>query len=275
VGAGDSLDIASVPNLRDVGGYATRSGGTVRTGLLYRSAALDRLVGPDAETFGRLGIRTVYDLRGERERQAAPDRLPAATEYVSADVLAAWTEGGPWSLFAWFDDPRAAREGLGGGRAEAIWMEQYRHFVTLPSAQAAYGRLFRDIASEAHRPALFHCSTGKDRTGWAAAAFLLLLDVPLELVMADFRRSRAYLDPIVLPMLESLRERGGDPELWRPIFAVRPAYLEAGLDQVRRSFGSIEAYFADGLGIDRGGQEALRVAFVDRGPAGPASGERG
>ena len=165
-------------------------------------------------------------------------------------------------LFAWFNDPAAAREGLGGGRGEALWEEQYRRFVTLPSARAAYGTLFQGIASDRRRPALFHCSTGKDRTGWAAAAFQLLLDVPRDLVMADFLRSRDYLAPLVEPMLDDFRDRGGDPELLRPVFDVRPAYLEAGLEQVRRSYGSIERYVANGLGVDEEQQRALRSAFV-------------
>jgi protein-tyrosine phosphatase len=63
-------------------------------------------------------------------------------------------------------------------------------------------------------------------------------------------------------MMRALVERGADLELWRPVFAADPRYLEAALDQVRLSFGSIEAYFADGLGVDGATQEALRAAFV-------------
>jgi protein-tyrosine phosphatase len=256
------LGIASVPNLRDVGGVPTLEGRVVRAGLLYRSGALQHLAGADLAAFERLGIRGVYDLRGAREREVAPDRLPAGTAYVGSDVLADWTEGGPDRVFAWFEDPAAARAGLGGGRAEALWAEQYRKLVTLPSAHAAYGRLFRDVARAEHRPALVHCSGGKDRSGWAAASLLLLLGVAPDAVMADYLRSGWHEDARAGAMLRALAERGGDPELWRPIFTAEPRYLEAALDQVRGSFGSIEAYFADGLGVDRATQGALRAAFL-------------
>ncbi len=257
-----TLGIRSVPNLRDVGGRPTRDGRAVRTGLLYRSGALQRLDGSDLEAFERLGIRRVHDLRGAREREAAPDRLPEGTAYVSGDVLADWTDGSPDRIFAWFDDPAAAREGLGDGRAEALWIEQYRRLVTLPSAHAAYGRLFRDLADGANRPALVHCSGGKDRTGWAAASLLLLLDVAPDIVMADYLRSGWHEDGSATAMMRDLAARGGDPELWRPIFTAEPRYLEAALDQVSVTFGSIEAYFAGGLGVDPATQEALRAAFV-------------
>ncbi len=257
-----ALGIASVPNLRDVGGVGTRSGRLVRTGLLFRSGAPRGLAGADLEAFRRLGIRWVYDLRGRHERQLAPDSLPPGTGYVSADVLADWAEGGPDRLFALFEDPDAARRELGGGRAEALWIEQYRRLVTLPSARAAYGRIFRELARADHRPALVHCSGGKDRSGWAAAALLLLLDVAPDVVRTDFLRGGMRRDGSASEMMRALVERGGDPELWRPVLAADPRYLEAALDEVRVSFGSIAEYFAVGLGVDEAAQDALRDAFV-------------
>ena len=182
-----------------------------------------------------------------REQTAAPDRLPVGTRHVPVDVLAGWTDGGPSQLFAWLEDPVAARVGLGEGRAEALWVQQYRAFVRLPSARAAYGTLFRDLAVDASRPALVHCATGKDRTGWAAAALQLLLDVPDEAVMDHFLESRSRLGPLVDTFLAAVTQRGGDPDLFLPILDVRPSYLAAALDEVRGGYGTIERYFSEGL----------------------------
>ena len=260
--AGEPLAPPSIPNLRDVGGCATRSGGRVRAGLLYRSSGLDALAPAAIEALARLAIRTAYDLRMAREQAQAPDRLPAETRHLSVDVLAGWTNGGPSQLFGWLEDAAAARAGLGRGGAEALWVEQYRAFVRLPSAHAAYGTLFRDVAVEGHRPALVHCATGKDRTGWAAAALQLLLDVPEDTVMDHYLESRRHLGPLVESFLAAVTERGGDPDLFRPILDVRPSYLEAALDEVRRSYGTIERYFSDGLGVDEATQDSLRTTFT-------------
>jgi protein-tyrosine phosphatase len=67
-------------------------------------------------------------------------------------------------------------------------------------------------------------------------------------------------------MMRDLVARGGDPDLWRPIFSAKPEYLEAALEQVRVRFGTIEGYFADGLGVDGRAREALRAAFVGETP---------
>ena len=260
--AGEPPAIPSIPNLRDVGGCPTRSGGRVRTGILYRSSGLGALANADVDALAGLAIRTAYDLRTAREQAEAPDRLPAGTRHLPVDVLAGWTDGGPSQLFAWFEDPEAARTGLGGGGAEALWCEQYRAFVHLPGARAAYGTLFRDLAVEAGRPALVHCTTGKDRTGWAAAALQVLLDVPEDAVMDHYLESRRHLEPLVESFLAAAADRGGDPDLFRPILDVRPGYLEAALDEVRRGYGTIERYFGEGLGVDETKQEALRAAFT-------------
>lgn len=252
----------SIPNLRDVGGSRTRSGRRVRTGVLYRSSGLHSIAAADVDAIAGLAIRTVYDLRMAREQAETPDRLPAGTTHVAVDVLGAWAEGGPGRLFALFEDPGSARSLLGDGAAETLWLDQYRAFVRLPSAQAAYGMLFRDLAIESRRPALVHCATGKDRTGWVAAALQLLLDVPEEEVMAHYLESRQHLAPLVEPMLAAFAARGGDPELLRPILDVRPGYLEAALDEVRSTYGSIERYFDAGLGVDEATQDVLRTAFT-------------
>lgn len=257
--------IAALPNLRDVGGHATRDGGRVRTGLLYRSTDLSRIDGTDAAALARLGIRTVYDLRTAGERAGQPDRLPPGSAYVVADILGDAPGMTPAEFATLFEDPAAAAKALGGGRSAMFFVNAYREFVRLDSSRASYGRLFSDLTGGASTPALFHCTTGKDRTGWAAAALLMLLGVPDDAVMEDYLLSGPRLLPMVRPMIDAFAARGGDPALLWPLVGVRPEYLEAAVDEVRRLFGSIEGYFAEGLGIDTPTQGALRASLVEGG----------
>jgi protein-tyrosine phosphatase len=262
---GRSIAIASVPNLRDLGGWPARDGGRVRAGLAYRSTELDKLAGADMTAFAALGIRSVYDLRTEAERTMQPDRVPPGTEYVVVDVFKDSTDAAPAQLFKVLSDPKAAEEMLGGGKGQALFESGYREILRLASARAAYHRLFSDLTDEAHRPALFHCTTGKDRTGWAAAALLMLLGVPDDLVMKDYLLTNAELLPAEKPVLDRFRALGGDPDVLTPVVAVAPEYLDAALGEMRKQFGTIEAYFAEGLKLDGAAQQALRAAFVDGG----------
>lgn len=259
---GRAIAIASLPNLRDVGGWPTATGGRVRSGLLYRSVDLSKLTDDDLAMVEKLDLRTVFDLRTPAERDISPDRVPAGAAYMPLNVFADSTDAAPARLREVLADPELAARLLGSGRTVTMFEGAYRQIVSLASARDAYRRMFLDLADRGRRPALVHCMTGKDRTGWAAAALLQLLGVPDELVMADYLLTNAQLLPALQPKFDAFARRGGDPQLLMPVFGVREQYLAAALDEMHRVYGDIEGYFAAGLGLGAGMQDALRKAFV-------------
>jgi protein-tyrosine phosphatase len=210
-------------------------------------------------------VRRVYDLRTGLERAEQPerDRLPPGVDYVVADVLADAPHGSPAHVRPILRDPVRANEELGNGRSLALFQAKYREFVSLPSARAAYATLFRGFADAAALPALFHCATGKDRTGWAAAALQLFLGVPEETVLEEFLASNAAMGTLIEPFIVQLESNGIARDLVEPMVFVTSAYLEIALDEVRRTYGSIEAYVADGLGLDEPTRRRLREVLVE------------
>jgi protein-tyrosine phosphatase len=260
---GQNIPIATVPNLRDMGGWSA-PGGRVRSGVLFRSAEFGNLQGDDAAAFARLGIRSVYDLRTADERAANPNTLPPGTEYIVLDILADASDAGPAQLAQDLSDPKTAVEKLGDGEAVALFEEGYRQIVSLPSALTGYGQFFTDISEPEHRPAVFHCTTGKDRTGWAAASFLLLLGVAEDDVRTDYLLTNAQLLPALKPVIDKVVAKGVDPDLLKPIFGVQQEYLDAALDEMRKRYKTIDGYFADGLGLDAATIDRLRAAYIER-----------
>jgi protein-tyrosine phosphatase len=152
---------------------------------------------------------------------------------------------------------------LGGGRADGYLADANRKFVSLPSALAAYRQFYLDLIDENRTgAALFHCTTGKDRTGWAAASFLLLLGASEDDVRADYLETNADLAPALRPMLDGLKVKGVDTDLLQPILGVRDSYLDAALDEVRSQYGTIENYARAGLGLTDEQLSTLRDRFV-------------
>ena len=259
---GAAIPIGSIPNLRDLGGYTTVHGGTVRSSLLYRSVALSDLTDADLPLFEALGVRTVFDLRTEAERTARPDRVLDGVRHVVLDVLADSVDAAPARLEALLSDPATARDVLGDGRSEALFEQGYRELVTLDSARTAYHDYFVALLEEPTTPALFHCTTGKDRTGWAAACTLMLLGVPREHVVSDYLCTNRDLLPAMAPVLAQFARAGGDPALLEPVLGVEAEYLETSLQQVETQFGSLAGYFSEGLRLDAATQRELRSRFV-------------
>ena len=260
---GAVIPIPGVPNLRDLGGWPTAGGGRVRRGLLYRAAEPFTLDDEGRTEFAALGVRTVYDFRSEAECERKPDTVPDGARRVLVDVMADSTHGAPVHVAQLLDDPKVADEMLASGKSVFLFERGYRELVDLPSAHANYRRFFTGIADPQTRPALFHCTTGKDRTGWAAATLLMLLGVSDDDVMREYLLTNEELMPVMKQVLDKFAAVGGDPELLLPVVGVEADYLDAALDEMRSKYGSIGAYFTDALGIDPAEQQALRDAFVE------------
>ncbi len=262
VEAGRNLGIASIPNLRDLGGYKTKDGASVAAGLVYRSNQLSGISPGDMEKLAELKLKNAYDLRTGEERKKRPEELPPGVNYVVLDVLADSPQAGPAQLEKLLADPKVANAELGNGKVVAGFEKSYREFVSLPSAKREFGKLFVDLANQKQLPALFHCTTGKDRTGWAAATFLTLMGVPKDKVYEDYLRSNDYILPAYKKAIDAFVAAGGDPEIPKAILGVKKEYLDAAFDEMQTKYGTIEKYFSEGLGIDVAQQKALRDLYL-------------
>lgn len=266
---GESLGLAlgmdTVPNLRDVGGYKTRDGRTVARGVAYRSDTFNPMSAEEIKTLGRLALKNDYDLRTAAEAKAAPDEMPRGVEYHLLNVLADARSAAPAELERLLHEPKKANVALGGGKIEELFEQGYRELIDLPSAKESYRTLFLSLADPDKVPAVFHCTTGKDHTGWASAALLTLLGVPPETVMEDYMRTNAYTLPQFRRTIDEFVAAGGDRDIAVAVFGVKPEYLTASFDEMHKRYGSIERYFSEGLGIDSAGQQVLRERFLGAG----------
>ena len=264
-----TLGLEKAANARDLGGYRTRDGRTVRSGVLYRANALNRLSEADVESVGRLGLVCVIDFRHQREIElVGADRLPDPAPRL-----------GPLPLFDpdhdVFTAVNAVLRGLAGeealahlhedattGGARAMMIELYRRFVHAPQIRETYATAVRLIADPAELPLLFHCTAGKDRTGWLAAIVLSALDVDRDTVLADYLRTTELNASGRDYMLSNLSERIASPDVVLPLIEARVEYLQAAFDEADSRFGGMDGYLRDGLGLDDAVLASLRANLL-------------
>jgi protein-tyrosine phosphatase len=244
-----------------LGGYKTGDGATVVSGLVYRSNQLGGISPGDMQELARLRLTYVHDLRTAAERQARPEELPPDAKDVWLDVLADSPQAGPAQLEKLTVDPKAAHAELGGGKAEADFRKAHREFVTLPSARKGFRKPFLALGDKIELPAVFHCTTGKDRTGWATAAFLTLLGVPKDKAMENYLRSNDSILPAYRKAIDAFVAAGGDKELPLAILGAKKEYLDAAFDEMEKPYGTIERYFSEGLGTTPDQQRAMRQLY--------------
>jgi len=253
------IDVASVPNLRDVGGAPAGGGRRVKPRTLYRSTQLAALTDTDRSAIDALGLSTVVDLRTAVEVQRAPD-VDLDVQYVWLDVLRDYAMASAVGLEDVFADPEQFETILRDGTAEAMMRDAYLAMVDLGSARESYARWLHDLAAS-EGPVLVHCTNGKDRTGWAIALALLTVGVDERAVLIDYLTTNDQLLPVLEGVLNGVAQRGIDPELLLPIVGVRQEYLETALQRVVQ-IGGMSAYLDD-IGVAEDLREALRHRLTE------------
>ncbi|SFX57603.1 tyrosine-protein phosphatase [Streptomyces atratus] len=257
-----AVPASTVLNLRDLGGIALGPDHRLRAGVVLRSGQLSGLDAAQDSQVAALGIRTVVDLRTADERAAAPDRLPPGARLFVADVLGDNPGVAPARLRALLTDPVEAERALGGGKAEGLFADTYRQMVLSPGSSAAYRAFVETVADDRARPVLFHCTAGKDRTGWATALLLMMTGASRDVVRAEFLAVNPVLRVAFAPYVQDFLDAGGDPEIASAITEVRPRYLDTALDAVEERWGGLDGYVRDGLRIPEAAVERLRDALV-------------
>ena len=234
-------------NFRDLGGYATEDGRQVRRGAVFRSAHLGGLTEADRARLGQLGVRTVVDLRGVNEAAETPHAIMG----VGAKIVGAHIEPGVG------DRIRAA---MADGTISPFVVMDFLsdHYRDYPRRCAqGFRTLFATLSDGAHRPLVFHCTAGKDRTGFASALLLTLLGVPWDTVLDDYLHTNVVWTGHV----------GRYPELdidtRAAIIEARAPYLEAAFEVVHADFGGPEDFAERALGLDKGALQRLRMGLLE------------
>ena len=250
-------------NVRDIGGYRSAYGAGVVTGRLYRGDALSQLTVEDVSTLGSLGLRTVIDFRTPGEiLVSGTDRLPPGLAPVSMPVPGG-DLGAIYEIIASGDHERQ-RLGLGNGRAASMMVDINRGFVADPRQREAFGAALRLLCTPGRLPALYHCSSGKDRSGWMTAVILTILGVPREPVLRDYLLSNDFHRTGYQKLRYDLVKTGmiRDPELVRPVLEQSATYLAAAYEEADRRYGSFAAFVTHGLQVGRPALNELRRAML-------------
>ena len=228
-------------NFRDVGGYPTQDGRSVRWRRLFRSDTLSALSEADRERFLALGIRTVVDLRRQYEIDAQ-GTVPTWNGLVRHHIDPNHRE--------WTENPYT--DGVDTTRYLA---DRYLD-LTEEGARGIVAAL--EVISEAEAaPLVVHCVAGKDRTGVVCALTLSLLGVPDEHIDADYTRSTAGNQQYVA----WLRDNGYPEAVMLPWFYSPPGTMRLFLSELRQQHGSVASYLT-AAGLDPERIEALRAHLL-------------
>lgn len=221
-------------NYRDLGGTKTTDGRYVKWGKIFRSDDLTKLTNIDLNYLSSIPITSIVDFRSEEEIEKAPDKLPSSVN-KDKDYQYSISPGNLMVAKNLMDMPS---EELNQAMmdmnvllvTDSVCIDQYKKFFTL-------------LQNSDEVPLMYHCSAGKDRTGMATALILYSLGVDEKIILDDYLLSNVYLGDKYAPYISE------KPNL-KPLFEVKPEFLMAGIEQIKKDHGTVENYLTKVLGVD-------------------------
>lgn len=266
-----SIGLSGVGNARELGGYSSTDGHTVKHGVFLRTAALAKATSQDiAKLQDTYHLAVVVDLRMSLEVQGAPDpEIPGAK-----------------NLHLRIIDEQAMQQAIAEAKAEGLDLsnklnllkaaikygilndQMYITFLSGKQGKESYGIMFQEIlALPEGRSLLFHCTQGKDRTGCAAMLILSALGVDENTIMDDFMLTNTFNAALIESERKMLTEQGYSGEeldtLMKAMDEVDPQYMTNALDWMKGNYGSVIGYITQELGITDEQIHTLRAKYLE------------
>jgi protein-tyrosine phosphatase len=240
------LNFEGIANFRDLGGYHTEDGKQVKWGVLYRTGTLANSSNADLKGLEALKLKALIDFRSSIEKEQEPNRLPETPQFdiVEIPTLDEGNEAMVGEIMERIDsgdfhdfDP------------DQTMLNANRQFASTFTPQ--FSQFMHTVVKANGKPVVWHCSAGKDRTGFAAAILLRILGVPQEVVIRDYMESRQNAleaRKLQLWLLRLFKGQEAADKL-SILMGVEEAWLEAAFDEIDHTWGSFDSYVRDGLGV--------------------------
>ena len=210
-------------NVRDIGGYVTEDGHTIRWSRMLRGDNTNALSQPDVELILNYGLTSEIDLRGHAEIDAAPSVFKAdrRVQYRNIDLFAS----------------ELSRQWESGSMASYYIFCLERSGIQISAVLEAVSSAISEGC------VLVHCAAGKDRTGIITALILRSLRVPIDVVAEDYALSWQYLQPLIELLKQRAFERGENPDdVSRGFGSARPETMIETLKYIESRYGGIDSY---------------------------------
>lgn len=259
------LNLEKGVNFRELGGYKTTDGKTVKYHKILRSAGLADLSNNDLNYLKDYGLKIDVDFRSKQEVEKKPDKKPSGVRYVWAPVFQ--------------EDETKASEvqsdsyipEIGGDPTNGYehMIDVYRDVITGDSAKVAYRKFFNQLLLNTgdHNVLLFHCSAGKDRTGMGAVFFLEALGIPFDTIKEDYLLTNKANKDYVNGLVDLLQNKGyNDPNVInsvRDLMTVHYNYLATALKTVDKMYGNMNNYIKNELKVSSSEITTLKKIYLE------------
>ncbi|MGI9571166.1 MAG: tyrosine-protein phosphatase, partial [Desulfobulbia bacterium] len=259
------IPLVGQSNFRDIGGYSTTDGRTVKWGQVYRTGELPRLTDEDVAILEKLDLQMVHNfLLDEEIAERGEDLLPDKTLLVKNPIKTSAD-----------DLVLAVVEARKTGDFSLIPPDLNKdvHRILALEGREEYAAMIRALSDPQNRPFAYHCSHGVHRTGTATAILLSALGVPWENVREDYLLSNTYraeenerrIKQLTSEAAKTLGipEEDVDTTNIVAFYLLQGDYIDGTLEVINQEYGSMDKYLKTGLGLSQDEIDVLKEQLLE------------
>lgn len=259
------LPIQNGHNYRELGGYQTQDGRSLKYHKIVRSGHLCDLSTADQQFLTDYGIATDVDFRSKDEVKKGPDKVPAGVDYIFNPVFSTDETESTKSAAEREADMALMDEDPTVGHRRMLHV--YHNLITDTHAQKAYRRFFDLLLANDHdhQALLFHCTGGKDRTGLGAYFFLQALNVDPETIRHDYLLTNTVIKDYLNDFINGLKKDGhtqasiaNNIAFW----GIDGDYLDQAEKDIRDMSGDVQHYLREVLKLTTQEQADLKKIYL-------------
>lgn len=264
-----SIGLTSVSNARELGGYKTKDGRTVKFGKLLRTGELTDLSAADQKKLEqKYHVKKIVDFRSNRNilMDGQDPELKNATRahypYSSTLNLLLTSQGLELGKGVLVD---ITRQGYNGNLTDSYFMEGYKTMYVSSDGIAMFRGFFHELLDANGDTVLWHCVSGKDRTGNATAMLLYVLGVDRETIIQDFLLSNGYLKEDRQETYDMVYRLTNNKTIAKDIArkdAVRRSWIEASFETIETQYGSVDNFLHKVIGLSKKDIQKLQKAYL-------------
>ncbi|WP_430536493.1 tyrosine-protein phosphatase [Listeria rocourtiae] len=255
---GSQIKLDGAVNVRDLGGYKTADGKTIKQHKLIRAAELATLSESDIKKLtSTYSLAEIIDFRTNSEVKAKPDPTIKNVSYTHDSIMkdngASTSTQDMITSLAKMENP------------EQFLIDANKSFVTDQQSIDGYKLFFQKLLDNKDGSVLWHCTAGKDRTGFGTALVLAALGVDQKTIMTDYLLSNKYREAENQKMLDALAKQTDNPKVlagMKAVLDVRASYLNAAFDEINAKYGSMDAFLKQGLGLTNQDIKTLKKTYL-------------
>lgn len=238
-------------NFRDLGGYITKEGKQVKWGKIFRSADISKLSPMDLDVLIQLNLTLICDLRGEKEVEVAPDKIPNGVERI-------FLPAGSENISA------IMGKNIGYLKNEKTTDSMILSIYTnISFYHDKYKPVFdRLLSLENDKSLLIHCTAGKDRTGIGAALILYALGVDEPLIYNDYQATNIYRKEENAKFLKAMISNGIPQSNAEKLINADPKYLKATFDTIKKQYGTVDIFLEQEMGLTADKRENFKKKYL-------------